>query len=115
MVHNGIIENYKELRGEVKASGLDPVTETDTETISLLAQSFLEQGLAPRDAAEQTIARLEGAEVVVEGLETGGHMAAIRMLDCDVLQGYVLQRPMAEVEFSALLSGFGRSGVSQSA
>ncbi len=61
------------------------------------------------------IARLEGADVVVEGLETGGHMAAIRMLDCDVLQGYVLQRPMAEVEFSALLSGFGRSGVSQSA
>ncbi|WP_299733066.1 bifunctional diguanylate cyclase/phosphodiesterase [uncultured Tateyamaria sp.] len=49
------------------------------------------------------IARLEGADVVVEGLETGTHMAAIRKLDCDVLQGYVLQRPMAELEFAALL------------
>ncbi len=51
-----------------------------------------------------SIARLEGAEIVVEGLETGTHMAAIRKLDCDILQGYVLQRPMTEFEFSALLS-----------
>ena len=50
------------------------------------------------------IARLEGADVVVEGLETGAHLAAIRMLDCDVLQGYVLQRPMTEIEFAAFLS-----------
>ncbi len=61
------------------------------------------------------IARLESADVVVEGLETGAHMAAIRMLDCDVLQGYVLQRPMAEVEFAALLKGFGKNATSKSA
>lgn len=42
-----------------------------------------------------SIARLEGAKIVVEGLETGTHMAAIRTLDCDILQGYALQRPMA--------------------
>lgn len=42
-----------------------------------------------------SIARLEGAKIVVEGLETGTHMAAIRKLDCDILQGYALQRPMA--------------------
>ena len=61
VVHNGIIENYKTLREELGAKGYATETETDTETISLLTQSFLDQGLAPRDAAEQTVARLEGA------------------------------------------------------
>ena len=61
VVHNGIIENFKTLREDLAAKGYKAQTDTDTETISLLAQSFLDQGLAPRDAAEQTIARLEGA------------------------------------------------------
>jgi len=61
VVHNGIIENFKALRDALADKGYEAQTETDTETISLLAQSFLDQGLAPRDAAEQTIARLEGA------------------------------------------------------
>ncbi|MEL7459387.1 MAG: glutamine--fructose-6-phosphate transaminase (isomerizing) [Pseudomonadota bacterium] len=61
VVHNGIIENFKTLRADLAAKGLTPESETDSETIALLAQSFLDQGLAPRDAAEQTIARLEGA------------------------------------------------------
>jgi hypothetical protein len=61
VVHNGIIENYKDLREELAAKGYATETETDTETVALLAQSFMDQGLAPRDAAEQTIARLDGA------------------------------------------------------
>ena len=61
VVHNGIIENFKSLREELASKGYHAQTETDTETVSLLAQYFLDQGLAPRDAAEQTIARLEGA------------------------------------------------------
>ena len=61
VVHNGIIENYKDLREELTAKGYATETETDTETVALLAQSFIDQGVAPRDAAEQTIARLEGA------------------------------------------------------
>ncbi|MXQ07794.1 glutamine--fructose-6-phosphate transaminase (isomerizing) [Alphaproteobacteria bacterium GH1-50] len=61
VVHNGIIENFKALRAELTEKGYKTETETDTETVSLLAQSYLDQGLAPRDAAEQTVARLEGA------------------------------------------------------
>ncbi len=60
-MHNGIIENFRELRAELAAKGAEFQTETDTETIALLAEHYLDQGLAPRDAAEQTIARLEGA------------------------------------------------------
>ncbi len=61
VVHNGIIENYKALRDDLSSRGYAAETETDTETVALLAQSYLEKGLSPRDAAEQTIARLEGA------------------------------------------------------
>jgi len=61
VVHNGIIENHKALRADLAAKGYAPESETDTETVAILAQSFIDQGLAPRDAAEQTIARLEGA------------------------------------------------------
>jgi len=50
------------------------------------------------------IARLEAAQIVVEGLETGIQLAAIRELDCDVLQGYALQRPMPAIELAALLT-----------
>ncbi len=61
VVHNGIIENFRELRSFLAGQGVGFETDTDTETIALLANHFRDQGLSPRDAAEQTIARLEGA------------------------------------------------------
>ena len=61
VVHNGIIENFRELREFLGEQGITYETDTDTETVALLAQYYVDQGLAPRDAAEQTIARLEGA------------------------------------------------------
>jgi len=61
VVHNGIIENFRALRVELAEAGIGFETDTDTETVALLARNYLEQGHSPRDAAEQTIARLEGA------------------------------------------------------
>ena len=61
VVHNGIIENYRDLRAFLADQGIGYETDTDTETVALLAQYFLTQGSTPRDAAEQTIARLHGA------------------------------------------------------
>jgi glucosamine--fructose-6-phosphate aminotransferase (isomerizing) len=61
VVHNGIIENFRELRSFLADQGVGFETDTDTETIALLANHYRDQGLSPRDAAEQTIARLEGA------------------------------------------------------
>ena len=61
VVHNGIIENFRELRAFLGEQGVGFETDTDTETIALLADYYRNQGLSPRDAAEQTIARLEGA------------------------------------------------------
>lgn len=61
VVHNGIIENYKELRAELLDCGLEFRTETDTETVALLTERHLQQGLAPVEAAFKTLDRLEGA------------------------------------------------------
>ncbi len=61
VVHNGIIENFRDLRAELAAAGLAAETETDTETVALLARHYMDQGLAPREAARATLARLEGA------------------------------------------------------
>ncbi|MEB8385965.1 glutamine--fructose-6-phosphate transaminase (isomerizing) [Rhodobacteraceae bacterium KMM 6894] len=61
VVHNGIIENYRELRAELAKAGIAYHTETDTETVALLAQHYLDEGANPEEAARCTIARLEGA------------------------------------------------------
>ncbi len=61
VVHNGIIENFRELRAELASLGRQWESETDTETIAMLVRLYLDEGLSPRDAAEKAIARLEGA------------------------------------------------------
>ena len=61
VVHNGIIENFRELRSFLADNGIAYETDTDTETVALLAQFYIDKGATPRDAAIQTIARLEGA------------------------------------------------------
>ncbi len=61
VVHNGIIENYRALRAELADQGIGHETDTDTETVALLAQLYLGQGLAPVEAARRTIDRLDGA------------------------------------------------------
>nr|WP_319250368.1 glutamine--fructose-6-phosphate transaminase (isomerizing) [uncultured Celeribacter sp.] len=61
VVHNGIIENFRELRGTLAAKGYKFVTETDTETVALLAQSHVDAGKSPVEAAMATIDALEGA------------------------------------------------------
>ena len=61
VVHNGIIENFRELRAELAAAGLAFESETDTETIALLTKLHMDRGLAPVEAARATLHRLTGA------------------------------------------------------
>jgi glucosamine--fructose-6-phosphate aminotransferase (isomerizing) len=61
LVHNGIIENFRELKSELQAEGVVFTTETDTEVIAHLISRHLEKGLAPAKAVEETLSRLEGA------------------------------------------------------
>ncbi|MFC6687255.1 glutamine--fructose-6-phosphate transaminase (isomerizing) [Jhaorihella thermophila] len=61
VVHNGIIENYRELRAELAEAGIEPCTETDTETVALLTQHYMAEGAGPVEAAFRALDRLEGA------------------------------------------------------
>ena len=61
VVHNGIIENFRELRAELAETGYAQESQTDTETIALLAQRFIDGGMPPIEAARATLHRLHGA------------------------------------------------------
>lgn len=61
VVHNGIIENHKKLREELKEKGYKFNSETDTEVISCLIASFIDEGLNEEEAAARAAKLLEGA------------------------------------------------------
>ncbi len=61
LVHNGIIENFQELREELSELGHVFETETDTEVVVHLLTHYLDQQLSPRDAVAEVLVRLEGA------------------------------------------------------
>ena len=61
IVHNGIIENYQELRASLAGKGITYCSETDTEVVAHLVSDLLEQGLSPREAVAKTVPMLEGA------------------------------------------------------
>jgi glucosamine--fructose-6-phosphate aminotransferase (isomerizing) len=61
VVHNGIIENFQELRAELAAAGHNFESDTDTEAIAALLTQSLEGGATPRDAVAATLPRLQGA------------------------------------------------------
>ena len=61
LVHNGIIENYRELREELIPLGYVFETETDTEAVAQLITRYMDDGHSPTDATARALARLEGA------------------------------------------------------
>jgi glucosamine--fructose-6-phosphate aminotransferase (isomerizing) len=61
LVHNGIIENFQELREELTALGHEFETETDTEVVVHLLSEYLNQQLTPQEAVAEALVRLEGA------------------------------------------------------
>ena len=71
VVHNGIIENFQQLRSELEAAGAVFETDTDTETISQLIDHELRQGVQPIEAVEHVLGRLEGAFALA--IIFGGH------------------------------------------
>ncbi|MBX3598801.1 MAG: glutamine--fructose-6-phosphate transaminase (isomerizing) [Rhizobiaceae bacterium] len=61
IVHNGIIENFAELRDELKKDGYNFKSQTDTEVVAHLVSRELAKGLPPAEAAHNALKRLEGA------------------------------------------------------
>ena len=65
IVHNGIIENYKELQSSLKEKGYIFKSETDTEVVAQLIGYFLDQGDTINSAIIKTEAKLEGTWAIV--------------------------------------------------
>ncbi len=65
VVHNGIIENFRELREELIAKGHVFASETDSEAVAHLVAEELKNGATPRDAVGRALKRLKGAFALV--------------------------------------------------
>ncbi|MCB1487985.1 MAG: glutamine--fructose-6-phosphate transaminase (isomerizing), partial [Bauldia sp.] len=61
LVHNGIIENFRELREELEQTGVVFATDTDTEVVAQLISRNLEKGMGPAEAVRVALGRVEGA------------------------------------------------------
>jgi glucosamine--fructose-6-phosphate aminotransferase (isomerizing) len=65
VVHNGIVENFLELKDELTAEGVDFHSDTDTETIVHLVEHYQATGLGLVDAARRAFNDIRGANVIV--------------------------------------------------
>lgn len=65
VVHNGIVENYLELRADLKAEGVEFRSETDTEVIVQLIERLSSSGVSLEEATRQTVKQLRGAHGIV--------------------------------------------------
>jgi glucosamine--fructose-6-phosphate aminotransferase (isomerizing) len=61
LVHNGIIENFKSLREDMRARGRTFESETDSEVVAHLVSQAMDDGLSPEDAVREVLPRLRGA------------------------------------------------------
>jgi glucosamine--fructose-6-phosphate aminotransferase (isomerizing) len=82
IVHNGIIENFRELRDELTARGHKFESQTDSEVAAHLITDNMDKGMAPEEAAKAAVARLTGAYSIAmifkdhEGLLIGARKGA---------------------------------------
>jgi glucosamine--fructose-6-phosphate aminotransferase (isomerizing) len=65
VVHNGIIENFRELREELEKSGAKFASETDTEVVAHLVTHEMSKGRSPVEAVKAALPRLRGAFALV--------------------------------------------------
>ena len=61
VVHNGIIENFRELKAELRAEGVVFETETDTEVVAQLVSHHMDRQMGPVEAVAAALPRLRGA------------------------------------------------------
>jgi len=65
LVHNGIVENYVEIKDELQSEGVKFSSDTDTETIVHLIEKFLDAGYGLEDSVRRTLKRIRGAHGIV--------------------------------------------------
>lgn len=76
VVHNGIIENYQELKSELKRNGHTFKSDTDTEIIPHLIEEFAELGF--EEAVKEAVGRLKGRYAIVALSRNSDKMIGVR-------------------------------------
>ena len=65
VVHNGIIENFRELREELEAEGIEFASDTDTEVVVHLIERFVASGYDLTEAVRRSALQLQGSQAIV--------------------------------------------------
>ncbi|MDX1481431.1 MAG: glutamine--fructose-6-phosphate transaminase (isomerizing) [Woeseiaceae bacterium] len=103
IVHNGIIENYEELRTDLKSKGYEFVTDTDTEVVAHRIAMHLGDGTDLAAAVKATVAELEGAyALVVMSRRDPGRLVLARA-GCPVVIGLGIGENFVASDVAALL------------
>jgi glucosamine--fructose-6-phosphate aminotransferase (isomerizing) len=80
IVHNGIVENFRELRAELESGGVTFASDTDTETIVHLVQREIDAGHGVTEATQRAVSRLRGAHaIVVLNADEPDRLVAVRI------------------------------------
>lgn len=88
VVHNGIIENYAEIRADLEAHGAVFHSETDTEVVVSLCDYFLRQGSNPQDAVRKTLKKLKGAFALSILFDDNPEQMIVARLGSPLVVGY---------------------------
>ena len=88
VVHNGIIENYKDLRAELRDEGRTLESDTDTEVVAHLLSREVENGASPEDAVKTVLPRLRGAFALAIAFRAHPDMLIGARLGSPLVVGY---------------------------
>ncbi|WP_323013702.1 glutamine--fructose-6-phosphate transaminase (isomerizing) [Devosia sp.] len=110
IVHNGIIENFRELLADLARDGYLPQTQTDTESVALWVTRELDNGADPELAVARTLKRLRGAFALAflfkgeEGLMIAARQGAPLAIGHGTTEMYLGSDAMALAPFTARLT-----------
>ena len=88
LVHNGIIENFRALRGKLEARGRTFESETDTEVVAHLVSEQVEAGKSPQDAVREVLPKLRGAFALAIAFRAHPDMLIGARLGSPLVVGY---------------------------
>ncbi len=103
IVHNGIIENYEELREDLKTQGFEFESETDTEVVAHRILYHQKDGKNFPDAVRATVAELEGAYALAVMDAEDPHTLVLARAGCPVVVGLGIGENFVASDVAALL------------
>ncbi len=87
VVHNGIVENWKEIKTLLTGKGYQFSSQTDTEVVAQLVQYYLDDGMPTFEAFKKAVKELEGAYALAVMIDTAPHQLFVARLGSPLLVG----------------------------